>query len=80
MRAVAAWGKFLSAGNRYSGCEARTSRLAIPSNREAALKTRDIPTLTNSYLPLSNNGCNPPSPPFCLAFPGITAAREWADL
>jgi hypothetical protein len=24
------------------------------------LKTRDIPTLTNPHLPLSNNGYNPP--------------------
>jgi hypothetical protein len=34
--------------------------LAISSNREAALKTRDIPTLTNPHLPLNNNGSNPP--------------------
>jgi hypothetical protein len=37
--------------------------LKIPSNPQVALKTRDIPTLTNSHLLLNNNGYNPPSPP-----------------
>ena len=32
-------------------------------NRLIPLKTRDIPTLTSPHLHLSNNGCNPPSPP-----------------
>jgi len=36
------------------------SSTLIPSNREPALKTRDIATLTNPHLPLSNNGYNPP--------------------
>jgi hypothetical protein len=34
--------------------------LKITSNHLAPLKTRDIPTLTNPHLPLSNNGYNPP--------------------
>jgi hypothetical protein len=34
--------------------------LKIPSNPQVALKTRDIPTLTNPHLPLNNNGSNPP--------------------
>jgi hypothetical protein len=36
--------------------------LKITSNHLATLKTREIPTLTNPHLLLSNNGCNPPSP------------------
>jgi|SRR5271163_903282 len=34
--------------------------LAIPSDRKAALKTRDIPTPTHPHLRLNNNGCKPP--------------------